>query len=226
MSDGRLAALAAEVERTRADDRGRLLRVLTDLLKATARDFSQLDPELFSDIALVLIPVAPVFDRIAFAKAVADRAPRLPRVVDRLLADLPMVARPLLQRAPLAASRLTEMVAEATPADTAALVAIASRRSLPIEVSDALIDDGREDVLLALAGNPGAKISATGFDRLAGHAREATKMDLTLATRDDLPPPIARLLTRRLALATERRLSDMILRDSTKRRGPFVLRGL
>jgi hypothetical protein len=49
-------------------------------------------------------------------------------------------------------------------------------------------------------------------------------MDEALSSRPDLPPDIARKLTRALERRTRQRLTEMMERDLNRTRRPFVLR--
>lgn len=103
-------------------------------------------------------------------------------------------------------------------------VAIAWRSPLSIGLTDFLIGRGRPRVLLVIAGNIGAQISANGFDVLASIATDHSEMDEALARRSDLPTEIARHLYRRLGERLRARIDDLVARDLSRTRRPFVLR--
>lgn len=103
-------------------------------------------------------------------------------------------------------------------------VAIAWRSPLSMVITDFLIGRGRPRVLLTIAGNVGAKISSNGFDVLASIATDHSEMDDALARRGDLPTEIARHLHRRLGERMRARIAELVARDLSRGRRPFVLR--
>jgi uncharacterized protein (DUF2336 family) len=75
--------------------------------------------------------------------------------------------------------------------DAPKLRMIARRRILSTVLSDYLINSGEPGVLLTLIRNPGAAIAHDAFYRLAEHATHHRALLAPLATRADLPPPVA-----------------------------------
>lgn len=155
----------------------------------------------------------------AMGKALARRAD-LPPQVSALLKRRLEVRH--LVTAELTDDELVEIIA--ANEREAEEVAIAWRNPLSVGMTDFLIDRGRSRVLLTVAGNIGAKISARGFDLLSSIAAHQPEMDDALARRGDLPPEIARFLHRRIGERLRLRLDHLIARDLARGRRPFVLR--
>lgn len=145
--------------------------------------------------------------RRALAEACADSA-RSPRpVVVALSCDVFEVAAPVLARSPV----LTEadLVEAAALGDDAARLVIARRHHLTPAVSGALAEIADCETLVALAGNPTARITGGRILRMVERFGHEADLREALLTRHDLPPEgrhaIAVALARSLsAFATER----------------------
>lgn len=154
----------------------------------------------------------------AVGKALAKRPDLPPGVAETL--DLRMKAHPLT-RAPRDDDSLISIVSRGGEAEE---VAVASRSPLSGRMTDFLIARRHRRVLLVVAGNVGAIISAQGFQVLAAIATDHPEMDDALARRSDLPTDIARHLTRRLSERMRLRIDELVARDLARGRRPFVLR--
>lgn len=216
-----LAGIRAEMRTSRPEDQGRLLRDLAAIHADCGGDPARVDVEGFADIALALLRHASLFERMAFADAVADGGRVSPRLREALLTDVHLVARPLLERARLGDADLLGVIDAGR--DESTLVTIAERRGVSVAVSDRLIDTARPKVLLALVRNAAAAISAEGFARFGMLAAGQGEMDTALAQRADLPMSIAKALHQRIGARAQKRVADMIARDRLRQRRPLVL---
>lgn len=124
--------------------------------------------------------------RKALAEACADSA-RSPRpVVVALSCDVFEVAAPVLARSPV----LTEadLVEAAALGDEAARLVIARRHHLTPAVSGALTEIADLETLVALAGNPTARITGGRILRMVERFGHEADLREALLTRHDLPP--------------------------------------
>lgn len=145
--------------------------------------------------------------RRALAEACADSA-RSPRpVVVALSCDVFEVAAPILARSPV----LTEadLVEAAALGEEGARLVIARRHHLTPAVSGALIEIADLETLVALAGNPTARITGGRILRMVERFGHEADLREALLTRHDLPPEgrhaIAVALARSLTTFATRR---------------------
>jgi uncharacterized protein (DUF2336 family) len=198
-----------------------MIRKLRDSFIADGAKYSAEELRRFDDIIRHMLDSAPLLDRVTFAKVVS-RSQKLPKPLrDRLLADNSMVAAPVIEHSQMSDDEVGRLI---DPADEGKCLAIAKRAPVSVDITDKLIGTTFPKVMLALARNLSAEISLGGFEILSDVAIEDAEMDEALSGRPDLPPEIARKLTRVMEKRTRARISDMIERDRAKGRRPFVLR--
>lgn len=222
MQEALLKRIAAEVQVVRPEGRGQLLRRLSDLYLAARGKIEPACVDLFVSLAIDLLTRASLFERMAFANAIADVGPPPPALVDHVLKDAYLVARPLIERGELSESRLLALMDD--DAREVTHVMIAQRPNTGVPITDRLVADDRIKVLLALAANASATLSEAAFEKLGALAVERPDMDAALAHRADLPVAIAKNLHRRIGQSSAKRVHDMIARDDLKRRSGYVLR--
>lgn len=222
MQEALLKRIAAEAQDVRPERRGQILRQLSDLYLAARGRIERDCVDLFVSLAIDLLGKASLFERMAFANAIADIGPPPAALVDHVLADVYLVARPLIERGDLSESRLLALL----DADTREVthVMIAQRPNTGVPITDRLVADDRIKVLLALAANASATLSEAAFEKLGHLAVERPDMDAALAHRADLPVAIAKRLHRRIGQSSAKRVHDMIARDEFRRRTGYVLR--
>jgi uncharacterized protein (DUF2336 family) len=114
------------------------------------------------------------------------------------------VAGPVLKLAP----RLSEadLIDVAKTKSQAHLQAISARRLLGVAVTDVLVGRGDREVARTVAGNRGARISATGFSRLVQRAADDGVLAEKVGLRPDIPPPMFRELLMRATAVVQKRL--------------------
>lgn len=113
-------------------------------------------------------------------------APRA--VIMRLANDGISVARPVLTASPnLENEDLIKIVGIQTQEH---LLAISTRPNLHESVSDALAENGNDDVLLSLALNLGANLSRATAAHLVGSSQSLEPLQIPLVERSDIPPDL------------------------------------
>lgn len=221
MSDKEFGGLLDAAEQAAPERRGEYLRKIRDAFVVNGPKLSADEVERFDELMTRFLDATPLLDRVTFAKAVS-RSARLPeRLRKRLLADNSMVAAPIIENAPLSDD---ELVAFIDVSNENVCLSIARRADLSDYISDLLIGAGHPKVMLALARNLDAALSPSGFEILSDVAIKDEEMDQALSSRPDLPPDIARKLTKALERRTRERLTQMMERDLNKTRRTFVLR--
>jgi len=172
------------------------LRRLADEHARDASDLSPTESQIFSKLATTLLDKAGLLDRFAFARDVAPQRNTPKTVIDRLLADDHLVASSVVEHAPFADLELMKLIG--TRDDGRIHCAIARRETVSETITDVLIAKGRPDVLTALAGNGGAKLSPSSLEMLCDTAVRQSLLGKALARRKDLPPQVAAMLNRRM----------------------------
>jgi uncharacterized protein (DUF2336 family) len=204
-----LAELEEAVHGSTRDKRVETLRRITDLFLTGANRFNDQQIGLFDDVLTQLI------ERIE-AKTLSELSGQLapianaPIEVVRQLAchDEITVAGPILARS----SRLTDsdLVEIAKTKSQAHLLAISGRRLLGESVTDVLTDRGDQAVALKLAGNSGARFSATGMAALTERAESDESLAELLGRRLDIPLELFRKLLLRATEAVRSRLLSSV----------------
>lgn len=165
-----------------------LLRALTRCFFIRAGRHTDLELELYDAvIEIVLARVEPIARAELAWRLAKERRPP-PRTLMLLARDTFEVAEPVLLHSPaLNEDQLEGLVPTLSQMH---LTAIARRSCVSQRVSDMLLARGDETVLVHLAANHGAHISAAAFSKLADCA--ASRHDLCghLAARPDIPEEI------------------------------------
>lgn len=179
------------VETPEADeDAGELARSLLDMMSSSGGSALPQERALAADTLLRLVPRIPVkallgvVDRLA----IMEQPPSL--LVAKLIRDpRPEVAGPLLERCShISDQDLANAIADGSVSKQRM---IARRRVLSPALTDHLIAQGDPSVLLTLVRNPGASLSHEAYYRLGEFASQHHALLAPLATRADLPPPVA-----------------------------------
>ncbi len=223
MQEALLQKIRSELAGIKPDRRGVLLRQLSDLYIARLGQIDGDLVDLFVDIAMELLGPSSLFERMAFSNAIADFGVAPPRLLDHILRDVYLVARPLIERGAMTESRLLQLM-DADKRELTYLM-IAQRPKTGIPITDRLVHEGSMKVLLAVAANPAAKLSPASFEKLGNLAITQRDMDAALSHRADLPAAIAKRLHREVSRSSATRVADMMAKDAAKRRSSLVLRG-
>jgi uncharacterized protein (DUF2336 family) len=171
-------------------DAGELARSLLDMMLSNPSAGQPQERALAADALLKLVPRIPlkslvtVVDRIS----IMESPPHL--LVSKLIHDPRIeVAGPLLELCNHISDQVLGKVI--ATGQVSLLRLIARRRSISATLSDQLIEFDDPSVILTLVRNSGATFSHHAFPRLADHAQRHHALLAPLATRPDLPAPIA-----------------------------------
>ena len=172
------------------DDAGELARSLLDMMLSNPSAGQPQERALAADALLKLVPRIPlkslvtVVDRIS----IMESPPHL--LVSKLIHDPRIeVAGPLLELCNHISDQVLGKVIATGQVSLMRL--IARRRTISATLSDQLIEFDDPSVVLTLVRNSGANFSHHAFPRLADHAQRHHALLAPLATRPDLPAPIA-----------------------------------
>lgn len=185
-SSGVLDELQASLTHGTLARRVELLKRVTDLFLHGAADYTDEHISVFDDVFGCLVMHIHDEARAALALRLAPVA-RAPRKIIRHLAmhDLIEVAAPVLSQ--------SDSIDDDTLIETARrqsqkhLLAIATRRVLGGGVTDVLVARGDDDVVRAVAGNPGAELTDLGYDTLIGRADRSDWIATCIAMRPAMP---------------------------------------
>jgi uncharacterized protein (DUF2336 family) len=172
------------------DDAGELARSLLDMMLSNPSAGQPQERALAADALLKLVPRIPlkalviVVDRIS----IMESPPHL--LVSKLIHDPRIeVSGPLLELCNHISDQVLGKVIATGQVSLMRL--IARRRIISATLSDQLIEFDDPSVVLTLVRNSGANFSHHAFPRLADHAQRHHALLAPLATRPDLPAPIA-----------------------------------
>jgi uncharacterized protein (DUF2336 family) len=177
-------------------------RRVTDLFLASAGQFNGEQVELFDNVlerlikAIELRSVADISARMALAEMSAQLAPiaQAPPSAVRHLAkhDEISVAAPVLQES----ARLgdDDLIEIAKSKSEKHLLAISGRWWLKEVVTDALLSRRFPSVSRRVVGNPGARVSASGFAIILAQAEDHPELAVEAGIRVDLPSELRQKL--------------------------------
>ncbi len=169
---------------------GELALTLLDMMSGGNGTALPHERTLAADTLLRILPRIPVKQLLAVVEraTIMENPPAL--LVAKLIRDpRPEVVGPLLERCSHISDQ--DLMNAAPDGDAPKLRMIARRRILSTVLSDYLIASSDPGVLLTLIRNPGAAIAHDAFYRLAERATHHHGLLAPLATRADLPPPVA-----------------------------------
>jgi len=174
------------------ESRKQLVAIVSDLFFDKGTALTAHERALMTDILKKLINDVAVPVRKALAERLAT-VPSAPHdVIVALANDEIDVAKPVLMRSEaLLDIDLIEIIHHRSQEHQ---LAIAMRRNLSEQVSDALVETGNNDVIKALLENPEAHIAEATMCYLVDQARRVDSFQEPLVRRHDLPPVLARKL--------------------------------
>jgi uncharacterized protein (DUF2336 family) len=210
-----IVELEEAIESGSKDKRIDAFRRVTDLFVADADRLTDQQIEVFDDILGHLI-------KSMEAKALAELSRRLapihnaPRGVVRQLArdDDIAVAEPVLTASTRLGDR--DLIEIASTKTQAHLLAISTRPQIGTALTDILLQHGQQDVVRALAENPGARFSARGFETLVRRAQSDARLTETIALRLDVPLGLFCELLSRATEAVRARLLETATPESRR----------
>lgn len=185
-----LDSLLDMARRKSRDGRAELFTTVRDLFSDSGDALTERERALMGDILRRLVADVEVSLRRSLAEQLA-RDPRAPHALVVAMAnDAIEVAHPILvASAVLGDGDLIEIVRHRTQSHQ---LAIASRRSLGPDVSEALVETGNVDVIATLLNNEGAEISDAVMAYLVEQSRQVDRFQEPLVRRADLPQHLAR----------------------------------
>lgn len=183
-----------------AGRRAKMLEQVTQLFVGRAERYSDEEIAFFDAVITRLAAKIEVEARILLAERLAP-VPNAPPTVIRMLAfdDVAAVAAPVLAQS----ERLDDaaLIENARAKGQQHLLAISRRRTLGEALTNVLVTRGDRAVAVSVAGNPGARLSHTGFATLIGRAQGDDDLAERIGARREIPP---HLFLKLLAAASER----------------------
>jgi uncharacterized protein (DUF2336 family) len=188
--------------------RAEALQRVTALFLNGADHYNEEHIGVFDEVFGLLIEEIEAKARVELSNHLAPLS-RAPAKVLRTLAndDDIAVAGPILKLAPRLAE--ADLVNLAKTKSQAHLKAISARPELGEAVTDVLVRRGDQGVVHSVAGNRGARISASAFVNLVTRARDDGALAEKVGLRPDIPEPMFReLLSKATAVVHARLLSS------------------
>jgi uncharacterized protein (DUF2336 family) len=169
--------------------RTEILWQITNLFRHRSQQFSDEEIDLFDTVITRLAAEIEVSVRALLAQRLAPLA-KAPPNITRILAndDDIRVAGPVLTQSESLDNAV--LLATAQSKSQAHLLAIAKRRSLSEEVTDALIGRGDREVVLNATQNVGARFSQNGFCLLLKRSQGDDVLATSIGQRPDIPQEI------------------------------------
>lgn len=169
--------------------RSHLFEVMGDMFRDQARILTTQERSLMVDILEKLITEVSRDIRMRLSQRLAT-ATGLPRELAVLLAndEIDVAAPILMQCAALQQIDLIEVIHQRSRQH---MLAIAMRRDLSLQVSDALVDSGDVDVIRTLLENHDAQISAATLAYIVEQSKAIDDFQGPLVRRHDLPRELA-----------------------------------
>ena len=154
--------------------------------------------KLAEDIFRIMVQDAEERVRAALSSNLKDALDLPSEVAKTLATDLSdSVALPMIQfSSALSDADLVEIVRNQGGARTRA---VAERPDVSVEVSDAIVEHGDEDAVVALVSNTGAKISEQSLDRVVEAYGDNERIQDPLVHRPTLPVRVAEKLVAKVA---------------------------
>ncbi len=172
--------------------RAALVTAITQLYDGQGQDLTTQNREIITDIIIQLIKEVEASVRRSLAEQFAERSDVHEDLVIALANDDIEVAHPILLKSEvLRDAELIEIVQYQTMEHQ---VAIAMRRFVSEQVSDALVETRNEKVVTTLLENAGARISETTMEQLVETSRHKQSYQQPLVQRHDLPVRLAKTL--------------------------------
>jgi len=205
MSESRLHDLIELAREPSSARRRELLRQVTDLFFTTADPGQGSQMALFDDVLTQLTGEMEEAVRAELAERFSE-APRPPeRLLSRMLDDEIAVAGPLLARSPALSEADLLDVARTRSQDH--LRAISRRASVPMSVSEAIVERGDDDTLNVLLRNDRAELSRAAHEAVVDRATANPDLHEAVVGRRSLPID----LLNEMYFVVEARLRDQIL---------------
>jgi uncharacterized protein (DUF2336 family) len=184
-----LENLVKLAEERSPDKRRVLLEGISDLFISTRQAVSEDESALMGDILNQLVHDVEMTVRRTLAERLAEVENAPHDLITTLANDEIDVAAPILSRSGvLQDNDLIEIARHRTKEH---MMAVARRVAVSEQVSDALVDNGDDDVIETLLENHNAMISRRAISYLANESQRVDRFQKPLLTRPDLPAELA-----------------------------------
>ena len=192
---------------------GQIARSLLDIMSMPQAGSLPQERALAADTLLRLIPRLPERSIVELVERVCVMEAPSQLLVRRLINDPRIeVAAPLLERGTVVNDR--DLIAVIGENDPVKQRLIARRRGISPALAEALILGGDTETIVNLLRNGQASFSIEAFDRLLALAQRNPGLGVPLATRPDLPAPVAFELFWHLPAELRRYVLSRFLTDS------------
>ena len=169
--------------------RNEILWQITNLFTQGSRRFSEDEIDLFDAVITRLAVEIEASVRALLAQHLAPLAKAPPNITRILASDDDIrVAGPILTQSECLDGAV--LLATAQSKSQAHLLAIAKRRTLSEEVTDALIGRGNREVVLNATQNAGARFSQNGFCLLVKRSQGDDVLATSIGLRSDIPQDV------------------------------------
>jgi hypothetical protein len=210
----RRAAIHRQENEEPSEEASEVARSLLEIMSLPNNATQPQERALAADTLLQLLRRLPVKSLVAMAERLSFMEAPPPLILAQLIHDQRIeVAGPLLEKCSAINDHdLMEVIADGNEQSNRM---IARRRSLSSVLCDTLIATENPSTVLTLVRNPGAVISHEAFLRLNELATQHSSLQAPLATRSDLPAPIAFELFWVLPVELRRYVISRFLTDSS-----------
>ena len=147
--------------------------------------------------------------RETLSKTVAANPDLPPDVAKTLASDIASVANPVLTNATVLSD--VDLIEVIRGGDEAKQIAIARRPHVSSGVADALVDEGTEDVVVAVVSNPGADLAEPALGRALDRFGDSEKLQAPMINRATLPVSIAE---RMVTMVSEKLKDELVARHA------------
>jgi len=171
-----------------SEGRRELLRGVTDLFLEAPAGLNPAEVHLFGDVIGDLVHDMEMEVRAGLAEQLSLSPDAPTNVITMLANDQVEVARPVLQNSPVLNSEILLKIIKQRSQEHK--LAIAVRKEVDSDVSDALAHEGNGRVLEALVRNPGADLSKKTLNVVVKKSEHNKKLHQPLVSRQDLPPEL------------------------------------
>jgi len=162
------------------------LRRVADLFVSGQADYDDAQLQVFDEVLLRLTRQIETVARVTLAERLSIHPNAPPRLMNQLARDDEIdVARPVLSHS--AALSEDTLVEVARGKGQQHMLAISAREAISEGVTDILLDRGDSAVALNTVRNPGARISAHGFDRLSERSTADETLAIGFFERENVP---------------------------------------
>jgi uncharacterized protein (DUF2336 family) len=210
----RRAAMLRQASEKPSEEAGEVARSLLEIMSLPGNTTQPQERALAADSLLHLVHRLPVKSLVAMAERLSVMEAPPPLILAELIHDQRIeVAGSLLEKCSAINDHdLIEVIADGHEQSNRM---IARRRSLTAVLCDTLIATEDASAILTLVRNPGAMISHEAFYRLNELANKHPSLQAPLATRSDLPAPVAFELFWVLPAELRRYVISRFLTDSS-----------